>query len=186
MLYFSIREHINMSYDVQVMTLFWEIYRNLLQSHWLHLYCVCHVYMWKCVHVWFTWLPFICKFRLFIGIRSSANVDLISFLRCLPLTVFCTIVSINSIDQSHRYGRHLAACREPAGSYDKTTRTALCFEHKTQYLLIRAPYTRIVVFWHISNIHPMISQSQISCNNPTFYITAIFVKYCYTTGSWLL
>ena len=29
---------------------------------------------------------------------------------------------------------------------------------------MRAPYTRIVVFWHISNIPPMISQSQISCN----------------------
>ena len=36
------------------------------------------------------------------------------------------------------------------------------------------------------NIPPMISQSQISCNTPTFYIAAIFVKYCYTTGSWLL
>ena len=58
------------------------------------------------------------------------------------------------IDQSHRYGRHQAACREPAGSYDKPTRTAICFEHKTQYLLIRAPYTRIVVFWHIINIPP--------------------------------
>ena len=46
-----------------------------------------------------------------------------------------------------------------------------------QYLLIRAPYTRIVVFWHISNIPPMISQSQISCNTPTFYIATIFVKY---------
>ena len=75
------------------------------------------------------------------------------------------------IDQSHWY---------------VTTRTAMCFEHKTQYLLIRAPYTRIVVFWHISNIPPMISQSQINCNTPTFYIAAIFVKYCYTTGSWLL
>ena len=90
------------------------------------------------------------------------------------------------IDQSHRYGRHQAAGREPARSYDKTTRTAICFEHKTQYLLIRAPYTRIVIFWHISNIHPMISQSQISCNTDTFNIAAIFVKYCYTTGSWLL
>ena len=69
------------------------------------------------------------------------------------------------IDQSHRYGRHQAACREPAGSYDKTTRTAIYFEHKAQYLLIRAPYTRIVVFWHISNIPPMISQSQISNAN---------------------
>ena len=91
-----------------------------------------------------------------------------------------------SIDQYHRYGRPQAACCEPAGSYDKTTRTAICFEHKTQYLLIRGPYSLIVVFWHISNIRPMISQSQISCNPPTFYIAAIFVKYCYTTGSWLL
>ena len=90
------------------------------------------------------------------------------------------------IDQSHRYRRPQAACREPAGSYDKTTRTAICFEHKTQYLLILAPYTGIVVIWYISNIPPVISQSQISCNTPTFYIAAIFVKYCYTTGSWLL
>ena len=29
-----------------------------------------------------------------------------------------------------------------------------CFEHKTQYPLIRAPYNRIVVFWHISKIPP--------------------------------
>ena len=90
------------------------------------------------------------------------------------------------IDQSHRYGRPQVACREPVGSYDKTTRTAICFEHKTQYILIRAPHTRIVVFWHIGIIPPMISQSQISCNTPTFYIAAIFVKYCYTTGSRLL
>ena len=65
-------------------------------------------------------------------------------------------------------------------------RAAICFEHKTLYILIRAPYTRIVVFWHISIIPPIISQSQISCNTPTFCIAAIFVKYCYTTGSWLL
>ena len=61
---------------------------------------------------------------------------------------------IAPIDQSHRYGRHQAAWREPAGSYDKTTRTAICFEHKTQCLLIRVPYTRIVLFWHISNMPP--------------------------------
>ena len=85
-----------------------------------------------------------------------------------------------AIDQSHRYGRHQAPCREPAGSYDKTTRIAICFEHKTQYLSIRAPYTRIVVFWHNSHISPMISQSQINCNTPTLYIAAIFVRYYYT------
>ena len=93
---------------------------------------------------------------------------------------------LDLIDQSHRYRRPQAACREPAGSYDKTTRTAMCFEHKTQYLLIRALCTHIVVFWHISNMPPMISQSQISCNTPTLYIAAIFVRFCYTTGSWLL
>ena len=94
--------------------------------------------------------------------------------------------AVRATDQSHRYGRHQAACREPAGSYDKISRTAICFEHKTQYILIRAPYTRIVVFWHISNIPPMISQSQISCITTTFYIAAIIVKYCYTIGSWVL
>ena len=67
---------------------------------------------------------------------------------------------VPSIDQSHRYRRHQAACRESAVSYDKTHRTAICFERKTQYLLIRAQYTRIVVFWHISNIPPMILQSK--------------------------
>ena len=90
------------------------------------------------------------------------------------------------IDLSHRCGHRQAPWREPAGSYDNATRTAICFEHKTQYLLIRAPYTLIVVFWHISKIPPMIGQSQISCNTPTFCIATIFVKYCYTTGSWLL
>ena len=55
-----------------------------------------------------------------------------------------------------------------------------------EYLLIRAPYTRIVVFWLISDMPPMISQSQISCITTTFCIAAVFVKYCYTTSSWLL
>ena len=72
------------------------------------------------------------------------------------------------IDQSHRCGHRQAACREPAGSYDKTTRTAICFEHKTQYLLIRAPYTHIVVFWHISKIAPMIGRVKLVVIPPCF------------------
>ena len=40
----------------------------------------------------------------------------------------------------------------------------------------RFRYTRIVVFWHISNIPPMISQSKIIRNTPTFCIAALFVK----------
>ena len=122
------------------------------------------------------------------------NIPCISWLQ-LPISHFRICCLKLYICMPCRCGHRQAACREPAGSYDKTTRTAICFEHKTQYLLIRAPYTSIVVFWHISNIPPpppppppppMISQSQISCNTPTFYIAAIFVKYCYTTGSWLL
>ena len=58
------------------------------------------------------------------------------------------------------------------------------FEHKTQYVLIHAPYTPIMVFWYISNIPPMISQSQFFCNTTTFCIAAIFVKYRYTTCSY--
>ena len=42
-----------------------------------------------------------------------------------------SLAFVRTIDQSHRYGRHQAACREPAGRNDKTTRTAICFEHKT-------------------------------------------------------
>ena len=72
----------------------------------------------------------------------------------MNLFLIVTTQKYISIDQSHSDGRHQAACREPAGSYDKATRTAICFEHKTQYLLIRAPYTHIVVFWHISTIPP--------------------------------
>ena len=75
-----------------------------------------------------------------------------------------------TIDQSHRYGRPQAACRKPAGSYDKTTRTAICFEHKTQYLLIRAPYTRIVVFWHISNIPPWFRRVKLVVIPPRFIL----------------
>ena len=51
---------------------------------------------------------------------------------------------------------------------------------------MHAPFTRIVVFWHISNAPPMISESQIYCNTAMFCIAAIFVKYFYTTGSGLL
>ena len=48
----------------------------------------------------------------------------------------------------------LASCREPVGSCDRRCEVLYIFEHKTQYILIHAPYTRIVVFWHISNMPP--------------------------------
>ena len=84
--------------------------------------------------------------------------------------IIWTNSGIMSIDQSHRYGRHQAACCEPAGSYDKNIRTAICFEHKTQYLLILAPYTRIVVFWHISNIPPWFRRVKLVVIPPRFIL----------------
>ena len=79
----------------------------------------------------------------------------------------------------------LATCREPAGKLWQLL-VLYAFEHKTQYLLVHAPYIHIVVYWHIRNIYPMILKSQICFNTATFCTAAVFVKYCYTTGSWLL
>ena len=39
----------------------------------------------------------------------------------------------------------LVACREPGGRYNRLYEVLYVFEHKTQYLLIHAPYTRIAV-----------------------------------------
>ena len=46
----------------------------------------------------------------------------------------------------------LAACREPVGKLWQLCKMSYVFEHKTQNILIHASYTRIVVFWHISEI----------------------------------
>ena len=51
----------------------------------------------------------------------------------------------------------LAAWREPAGKLWQLCKVLYVFEHKTQYRLIHAPFTRIVVFWHNGNVPPMIS-----------------------------
>ena len=51
----------------------------------------------------------------------------------------------------------LAACHQPAGKLWQLCKVLYAFEHKAQYLLIYAPFTRIVVFWHNSNIPQMIS-----------------------------
>ena len=80
----------------------------------------------------------------------------------------------------------LAACRDQTGKLWQLCKVLYVFEHKTQYILIHDPFTRIVVFWHIGNVLLMISESQICCNTATFCMAAIFVNYCYTTGSGLL
>ena len=50
----------------------------------------------------------------------------------------------------------LAGCRKLALDYNTLPKLLYVFEHET-YVLIHAPYTCIVVFWHISNIPQMIS-----------------------------
>ena len=50
----------------------------------------------------------------------------------------------------------LVACREPVGSYNRLSYVLYVFEHERQYLLIHAPYTRIVLFWQIIGIYSKI------------------------------
>ena len=45
-----------------------------------------------------------------------------------------------------------AACREPAGKLWQLCKALYVLEHKTQYLLIHAPFVHIVVFRHMSNM----------------------------------
>ena len=51
----------------------------------------------------------------------------------------------------------LAASRKPAGKLWQLCKVLYVFEQKTQYLLIHAQFTHIVIFWHIGNVPPMIS-----------------------------
>ena len=44
------------------------------------------------------------------------------------------------------------ACCKPAGSYNRLPNVLYIFEHKMQYPLIHTPYTRILLFWHISDM----------------------------------
>ena len=51
----------------------------------------------------------------------------------------------------------LAASREPAWKLWQLCKVLYVFEQKTQYFLIHAQFTRMVIFWHIGNVPPMIS-----------------------------
>ena len=50
----------------------------------------------------------------------------------------------------------LAACGEILVFYNTLPKVLYVFENKTFYVLIHAPYARIVVLWQISNISPMV------------------------------
>ena len=71
------------------------------------------------------------------------------------------IVFKNTPKYSNRLVSHmratLAVSREPAGKLWQLCEVLYVFEQKTQYLLIHAQFTRIVIFWHIGNVPPMIS-----------------------------
>ena len=46
----------------------------------------------------------------------------------------------------------LAAHHEPVGVQNRQPSVPFILKHKTQCILIRAPHTRTMVFWHINNI----------------------------------
>ena len=52
----------------------------------------------------------------------------------------------------HRCGRLWRLVANQQGSYDNCEMLLYVLEHKAQYILIHAPFTRIVVFRHIGNV----------------------------------
>ena len=61
-----------------------------------------------------------------------------------------------------------AACRELAVDYNTLLEVMYVFEHKMIYISIHAPYTRIVVFWHISNIPQWFRKVKFVIISPRF------------------
>ena len=101
-----------------------------------------------------------------IGEYISHATESIKVYMCVKISVWASVqitgyICISSGNHINRLVSQmrapLAACREPAGKLWQLCEVLYVFEHKTQYLLIRAPFTRIVVFWHIGNVPPMIS-----------------------------
>ena len=74
----------------------------------------------------------------------------------LPIIKMGNILTIKAIDLFHRCGP-LPASHELAGKLWQLCKVLYVFEHKVLYLSIHAPFTRIVVFWHICDIPPMIA-----------------------------
>ena len=91
-----------------------------------------------------------------------------------PFRKLCILVmGMASIDQSHRYRRPRADCRETSGKlWQDVLELLYVFEHKTQYLLIRAPYTRIVVCGNISTPNDF-AKSNLSLYPHVFYSSNI-------------
>ena len=81
----------------------------------------------------------------------------------------------------------LVACHELVVDYNSLPMVPYAFEHKTRYISI---YTHIITTWYfdMSVIYPNdFRSSQICYNIPhvLYSIAAIFMKYCFTTSSWL-
>ena len=138
---------------------------NGLSAHYWKIVKICfavililvssHIVTWYDCH-------FLCK--------SKVDFNNISIMRSWNLCVMDPRAGATSVmvieklsQQTHQHNRPvsqmqgpLAACLEPAGNLWQLCQMLYVFTHKTQYLLIHAPFTRIVVFWHIGNIPPVI------------------------------
>ena len=97
----------------------------------------------------------------------------------MNMTMNITIHFVQAKDESCNMWVLLATCRELAVDYNIYVEVLCVFEHNTSYILIHAPYTRIVVFCHISNIPLTTSYNQICYNPPMFCAAAVFLK-CYS------
>ena len=65
------------------------------------------------------WLPFCLGLSVLTFQKISQGLISIPNFRISYRKISHSVKKLRSIDQSHRYGRHQAACREPAGSYDR-------------------------------------------------------------------
>ena len=74
------------------------------------------------------------------------------------LKIYCQMSSFNKRISQMR--GPLAACRDLARDQNKPLKVPYVFEHKIWYIVIHAPYIR-VVHCHISNISQRISRNQI-------------------------
>ena len=90
--------------------------------------------------------------------RMFMQLHILCFGLCDCLSLQCFVPWIKHVFPVCRLNRlisqmqaPLAVCREPATKFWQLSKVMYVFENKAQYLLIRAPFARIVVFWHIGN-----------------------------------
>ena len=68
------------------------------------------------------------------------------------------------------------ACRELARNYDSLFLCAICFEHKTQYILLHAPYSGTLWYFDISVICPLKSRRVDFVTIPPYFYSSRFCE----------